>query len=64
MATTGRIPVYMRIGDGDEFEAGAFEPKTTTEAGVVKLHAAIDRPEVADALRRAADLLDPPAAQT
>lgn len=62
--STGRIPVYLRIGDGDEFEVGAFEPKTTTETGVVTLHAEVDRPAVAAALRRAADLLDPPGVRT
>lgn len=54
-ATTGTLPIYMRVGDAGDVEIGTVTLDVDQENGVVTLTTAA----VADALRAAADRIDP-----
>lgn len=55
MAANERMPVFMRVGDGEEVEIGELEFSTSEEATLVGTRAA-----VADLLRTAADAFENP----
>ena len=53
-ANLGNLPVYMRVGDGQEFEIGTIA--VTAEGGAL----AGSRIQLAAAFRAFADQVDPP----
>ncbi|MYW03476.1 hypothetical protein [Streptomyces sp. SID3343] len=55
-ATIGTLPLYMRVGDAGEAMIGTVTLDVDQTTGVVTLTTAA----VADALRAAADQIDPP----
>lgn len=60
VVSAGSIPIYVRVGDGEEVRVASIEPDVNSERpDVIELRADIDRHTVARALRRCADALDP-----
>jgi hypothetical protein len=61
MAVMGKIPVFMRVGDSEEYEIGSFSPEVTlasmpADGRIAEISASADiRKPLAALLREAAD---------